>query len=1092
VVYFPAGSYKCTSQVDFGLAACIIKGDGWASNDPTVLADNHGSFLYSTLTTGNAFTVGENGSSGSTVVQGIVIRDLAIVSASPYNPLSGSHGNTTTGLSMRPTVNQGFTLSNVENVWLEGFFVGLNPGDGEECVYRDIYATSNGTGILINGTVNSFSFNNNFFYNVNCQNNNIGMDIQVGANLSFFGGIAQGNYQIGMRIKPRLQLSGINAVETINIDGWWFEGNNGGVNGSSLGDIVFDVTTETPTQPTAINQVTFNNCHCGSSGPLQYLRSTPQSASTYVTTNFTTCLMVGVTLDLPSYSHNCLVYASGFTSITDPGTNNVIFDSGNFGSASGYARLGTVTNVHTVINVKDPQYGAVGDGVTDDTAAINAAIAASITQNTALATDPPTLFFPMGTYLISSTIVVDSGGPGSGHTNYFVWQGEMGGHGAYPGTTIRWNGAQYGTMFSISNARSVRISGINFDGGANAAICVNLRAFSTGTKWTNCAFINTISVPVWQPGAPYPQNTYVIASDSGFFQDNGHLYKATTGGTSGASAPVFPQTAGGTVTDGGVTWTEEGPSPACFAAGDLTGAFVGAQVDTSNFRDCYFQGAGFAVTSYGTSPPAVTFTGVGNTSAANNIGIIITFGGTLGVAQFTWTLNSVVQQTGQSTAASFVLGSTGLTAHFAAGTYSTTNFYVAGISTYAGWRCLSGANVKQFGFDGCIFISLGTGLDAIYGSDCFTLNACTAADNQCDLRCAGTAMVVNGFESEGSGYLLQGNIGTAAAAQCSFIACTWSGNTPNRGDFTNYGTGDAFIRFGGSMSFEGCEWLDSTNNFPLVIAAGANTGATSEAGSLRSRGTTYIFNSSYTGELFFPVFDSNTNAYISGTKQYYSGYGGGGLQFRVSSDGDFFVPSEGGTNVPIQRFDGQDLHIARQVLPAQPGASLASGVLTPTLGSMVGACAKFTIPFTAVHTGGLTNTLALSYPWNKTRIKAVYVNINTTFSGGSIATCTVEVGKQVPVSGSAVTNSYILATDVKSAVTTTTPIGASSGDLGADLATTVQGAALVWGTTDGNPTTTEQWVLSATFRSTVANLSALTQGNLDIYVMFEVLPGFNP
>lgn len=57
-------------------------------------------------------------------------------------------------------------------------------------------------------------------------------------------------------------------------------------------------------------------------------------------------------------------------------------------------------------NVKD--YGAVGDGVTDDTAAINAAITAGDRCGEGCAsttTTPAVVYFPAGTYLISSSIV---------------------------------------------------------------------------------------------------------------------------------------------------------------------------------------------------------------------------------------------------------------------------------------------------------------------------------------------------------------------------------------------------------------------------------------------------------------------------------------------------------------------------------------------------------------------------------------------------------------------------------------------------------------------------------------------------------------
>jgi len=70
-----------------------------------------------------------------------------------------------------------------------------------------------------------------------------------------------------------------------------------------------------------------------------------------------------------------------------------------------------------------------------------------------------------------------------------------------------------------------------------------------GVTWTE-------SGRVWQPAlVSYTTGTIVVPTTS---KNNGHYYKCTTAGTSGATEPTWLTTTGGTVVDGDVTWTEVG------------------------------------------------------------------------------------------------------------------------------------------------------------------------------------------------------------------------------------------------------------------------------------------------------------------------------------------------------------------------------------------------------------------------------------------------------------------------------------------------------------------------------------------------------
>jgi hypothetical protein len=88
------------------------------------------------------------------------------------------------------------------------------------------------------------------------------------------------------------------------------------------------------------------------------------------------------------------------------------------------------------------------------------------------------------------------------------------------------------------------------------------------------------------------------------------------------------------------------------------------------------------VLSSGTSPPTVTLSGT--LTQALPVRIEITTGGTLGVAVFRWKTDTTSTWTsGVTTAASVALGSTNITANFAAGTYSTNNVYLSRVNAWA-------------------------------------------------------------------------------------------------------------------------------------------------------------------------------------------------------------------------------------------------------------------------------------------------------------------------------------------------------------------------------------------------------------------------
>jgi len=97
-----------------------------------------------------------------------------------------------------------------------------------------------------------------------------------------------------------------------------------------------------------------------------------------------------------------------------------------------------------------------------------------------------------------------------------------------------------------------------------------------------------------------------------------------------------------------------------------------------------------AVTAGGPAPPAVTLTGTA--VRAFHLLIQMWTAGTLGVATFRWSVDGGRSWVGQplTTGADVVLGSTGITAHFAAGSYGANTY---DSDTYiSGWNALGGTS----------------------------------------------------------------------------------------------------------------------------------------------------------------------------------------------------------------------------------------------------------------------------------------------------------------------------------------------------------------------------------------------------------------
>ena len=163
--------------------------------------------------------------------------------------------------------------------------------------------------------------------------------------------------------------------------------------------------------------------------------------------------------DLVEVIYN-LPFASGSVD-----ASNITYNQGSTGAV--------ITNVKAklqeTVSVKD--FGAVGDGVTNDTAAIQAALNASTN-----------VYIPAGTYKITSTLTF---------TNVFQKQNVLTGAG-FGFTTLSWAGSTSGLMLTSSTRGSVKIEGLSFVNtvalGSTACLAAGTNGGFEYSSIKNCLF----------------------------------------------------------------------------------------------------------------------------------------------------------------------------------------------------------------------------------------------------------------------------------------------------------------------------------------------------------------------------------------------------------------------------------------------------------------------------------------------------------------------------------------------------------------------------------------------------------------------------
>jgi hypothetical protein len=248
-----------------------------------------------------------------------------------------------------------------------------------------------------------------------------------------------------------------------------------------------------------------------------------------------------------------------------------------------------------IVSVKD--FGALGDGVTDDTAAIQAAFNAVPQYGN--------VYFPAGVYIISATLTVPT-------VNLTI----------YGSATIKAkNGTNFAAMLSAANRTDVILDGLTFDANKAGRAATQTGAFS-GLNFNfsvDCSVINcTVQNTLGFGGA----STVAIAASGGATRFTANGVKLLSCGQSATTLP-----SDGIFIRGNFCLIEN-----CYASGVTDTAFVLEGCNYSRISNCVIENTtAFAAISNDTSDDVVGNSIEGISGTCNYVG---STGGIIAVSAF--------------------------------------------------------------------------------------------------------------------------------------------------------------------------------------------------------------------------------------------------------------------------------------------------------------------------------------------------------------------------------------------------------------------------------------------------------------------------